>query len=146
MNGRRAPRAAEVEPNYVPVEWQLVKQKADNVVANRLKNKIATQTHVPRVLYNILYINKITKYFNAYIEIKNFVTFIFIFVSVVCTCATPRNGTRYSQNKMHCSDGLIKYCSPVEECYSYEPFEYGKLDDGCRLPPPPPGNSFVLEA
>ena len=55
MNGRRALKAAEVEPNYVPVEWQLVKQKADNVVAKRLKNKIATQTHVPRVLYHITY-------------------------------------------------------------------------------------------
>ena len=62
----------------------------------------------------------------------------------MCDCATPRNGTGYRHNKMICTDGSIAYCSLTEECYASEPFAYGELYDGCRLPLP--GNSFVLEA
>ena len=67
--------------------------------------------------------------------------FIFIFVSVMCDCATPRSGTGYKHNKMICSDGSIAYCSVNEECYASEPFAYGELYAGCRS-----GNSFVLKA
>ena len=50
MNGRRAVKAAEAEPNYVSGELRIVKQKEENVLVNRQKNKIATQTYAPRVL------------------------------------------------------------------------------------------------
>ena len=50
MNGRRAVKAAKVEPNYVSGELLIVKQKADSVVVNHQKNKSATQTYAPQVL------------------------------------------------------------------------------------------------
>ena len=50
MNGRHAVKAVEAEPNYVSEEWQLMKRKADSVVVNQKKNKIATQTYAPQVL------------------------------------------------------------------------------------------------
>ena len=69
-----------------------------------------------------------------------------IFVSVLCTCSTPRNGTGYRHNKMVCSDGTITYCNVNEECYASEPFAYGELYNACSSNPPPPGNYFVLES
>ena len=70
----------------------------------------------------------------------------YIFVSVMCTCSTPRNGTGYRHNKMVCSDRSIAYCNVNEECYASEPFAYGELYNGCSSNPPPPGNYFVLES
>ena len=57
---------------------------------------------------------------------------LLFFILVMCDCATPGNGTGYDKNQMICSDGSIAYCSHDEECYATEPFEYGKLYDGCR--------------
>ena len=38
-----------------------------------------------------------------------------------------------NNNQMTCSDGSIKYCGADEECFATQPFDYGKLYDGCRL-------------
>ena len=59
---------------------------------------------------------------------------------VMCNCATPGKGIGYHNNKMICTDGFIHYCYENEECYANEPFEYGKLFDGCRMS----GNYFRL--
>ena len=65
---------------------------------------------------------------------KNFDHFDF-FISVMCSCDTPNNGTGYHYNKFTCSDGSISYCSTLEVCYATQPFAYGELYDGCRVPP-----------
>ena len=64
-----------------------------------------------------------------------YLTGLNFFISVMCSCSTPSHGTGYHYNKFTCSDGLTSYCSTEEECYSSQPFAYGELYDGCRVPP-----------
>ena len=56
------------------------------------------------------------------------------FFTVMCNCTTPNNGTGYDHNKFLCSDGSMAYCSENEECYATEPFQFDRLNDGCRIP------------
>ena len=56
-----------------------------------------------------------------------------VFISVLCNCAVPGNGTGYHSNMIICEDGLVEYCPGYQECSATEFFEYQNIKDACKL-------------